>query len=521
MLDRNDPHRTVVVGSGLAATAAINALLEAGIKPLVLDVGKRLCESKQQVADQLRQCSPLEWSQEQKRKVFFNPTLNDGKAEVRKLELGSDYFYSSEHPDHFPPSSHAFGGFSQGWGSASLPAADCDMLDWPIQQRDLLPHYRAILSRLPYSAADDGLSGFFPLLKANPFPLQLAESDRVLLSTLQHRQERLNKLHAVVGQARSLVASEPTAWSNGCQYCGACMSGCVYKAIYKASYTLDALRHTGKIDYCDGVTVKTVKQQGDQVTVCFVDSEGHHDFVTCQRVYLATGALNSAKIIMASKEMLGQALPVHSTSSFVAPFWRFSRATSSWPKVTTLPGVFIDYLHEGHWAHAQVSSANELVLMKLGLIDQKTISLSAHRSWMARQCYVALCNLSSVHARPGSLVLTGLSSAQGDFTYEPSDNSRFGCSSKAAYRQLKKLMRLARSYPFFPRQGIRVRSYHIGGSLPMRTHPVADNDTNHLGCPRDWNRVHVVDSSVFPSIPATTIGLLAMANARRIVLSSV
>ena len=41
-------------------------------------------------------------------------------------------------------------------------------------------------------------------------------------------------------------------------------------------------------------------------------------------------------------------------------------------------------------------------------------------------------------------------------------------------------------------------------------------ETDLLGRPGGWSRVHVVDSSVFPSLPGTTVALLAMANAVRI-----
>jgi choline dehydrogenase-like flavoprotein len=50
----------------------------------------------------------------------------------------------------------------------------------------------------------------------------------------------------------------------------------------------------------------------------------------------------------------------------------------------------------------------------------------------------------------------------------------------------------------------------------MMKHPIAETDTNLLGNPKGWRRIHVIDSSVFPSLPATTPGLLAMANAARI-----
>ena len=37
-----------------------------------------------------------------------------------------------------------------------------------------------------------------------------------------------------------------------------------------------------------------------------------------------------------------------------------------------------------------------------------------------------------------------------------------------------------------------------------------------LGRPQGWSRLHIVDASVLPSIPATTVTFSVMANAHRI-----
>jgi choline dehydrogenase-like flavoprotein len=59
------------------------------------------------------------------------------------------------------------------------------------------------------------------------------------------------------------------------------------------------------------------------------------------------------------------------------------------------------------------------------------------------------------------------------------------------------------------------RGFHCGGSFPMSLHP-HQGETDVLGRPFGWKRIHVVDASVLPSIPATTITFSAMANAHRI-----
>jgi choline dehydrogenase-like flavoprotein len=49
----------------------------------------------------------------------------------------------------------------------------------------------------------------------------------------------------------------------------------------------------------------------------------------------------------------------------------------------------------------------------------------------------------------------------------------------------------------------------------MRRNPRAF-EVDLLGRPNGFSRLHLVDASVFPSLPATTITLSVMANAHRI-----
>jgi choline dehydrogenase-like flavoprotein len=59
--------------------------------------------------------------------------------------------------------------------------------------------------------------------------------------------------------------------------------------------------------------------------------------------------------------------------------------------------------------------------------------------------------------------------------------------------------------------------YHVGGTMPMKSYPTEEIHTDLQGRPKNMKNVHVIDSSTFPSIPGTTIGLISMANATRIV----
>jgi choline dehydrogenase-like flavoprotein len=91
-----------------------------------------------------------------------------------------------------------------------------------------------------------------------------------------------------------------------------------------------------------------------------------------------------------------------------------------------------------------------------------------------------------------------------------------------ARRRVARIARHVDLVPLMPlaRVGAPGSSFHCGGTFPMREHP-GDLETDTLGRPSGLSRVHVVDASVFPSVPATTITFSAMANAHRIATHAV
>jgi choline dehydrogenase-like flavoprotein len=59
------------------------------------------------------------------------------------------------------------------------------------------------------------------------------------------------------------------------------------------------------------------------------------------------------------------------------------------------------------------------------------------------------------------------------------------------------------------------QGYHVGGAFPMRTRP-GPFESDVLGRPYGFERVHLVDATTFPTIPASTVTLTVLANAHRI-----
>ncbi len=516
-----------VIGSGLAAIAACNALIERGIKPIVLDVGKELPPQKNKTVNLISKKKVHEWSISDRIFLNKNPTVH-GKQHPKKLSFGSDYFYGqageadiSCHKDEVdcPPFSFAKGGFSVGWGGSVLFPDQADLIDWPIEASKLAPYFRDVMQELPYSATQDGLALNFPLMRNSSNPIRATTGNRMLLAALDS-SDLLVRDEVVFGQSRLLLQA------SDCQYCGACLSGCVYDAIYKSNHTLDALVRKNLIDYRPGILVDKLDDMPHGVIVHFKDDNGDNGKLFFDRIFLAAGAVNSPSIVMKSKFLYGHTAIIKTTCSFIAPLFSFKTLPLDWPRNNTMPGIFFEYKAKelsNHWIHTQISTPNELVLNKLGIQFSGVSPLQKIKRKLAEHLVIAHGNLHSNHANHYKLTLNKNSNTDVIFTSlrEPPEDARK--SVKTALKRLAKLTPSFGCYVLkpFALDTVQSHGFHLGGGLPMKKNPILEMDTDLLGRPFGWKNIHVVDSSVFPSIPSTTVGVLAMANARRIVLESI
>ncbi len=516
-----------VIGSGLSAIGAIKALLKLGIKPTVLDWGERLDAERTRLVDGMARKRPDEWTAGEKFALDRNPTLEDGSSIPRKLAFGSDYFYGrsrSEAPvkadGNLPPFSYALGGLSVGWSAAVLPPQACDLADWPVDADELTEYCRIVLSDLPYSARDDGLSLEFPVLASAPKALQLSRAGNRLLDAL-NGAVALKKGEVVFGQARLMVSPVSSGGQAGCRYCGRCMSGCVYRSIYKAGDEIAALHGKGEIDYFSGCMVDSLSEKDGKVTVAYHDVEGQQRTGQFDRVFLAAGAVNSTRVALNSLGLFRKTAQLKSRGGFVIPVFSLRRLPMDWPNCNTQPALFLEFKGRGleHWVHVQISAENELLLQKLKLPGNAAGMAARLRRLIADHIVLTLVNFHSEH------------SGHYDLWVEPSsDRTSSNClhtRHQKSFPQLKvlwasglmllKLFARIGCLPLLPLARLNSGAYHVGGTLPMKAQPSGDLETDVLGRIKAWRHVHVVDTSIFPSLPGTTVGLLAMANAYRIV----
>jgi choline dehydrogenase-like flavoprotein len=170
--------------------------------------------------------------------------------------------------------------------------------------------------------------------------------------------------------------------------------------------------------------------------------------------------------------------------------------------------------------HIQLSLHNEIFIRK---IQKLPFIVTFNASWLVRlvtsHVFIGLVNLHSDYAGEYQLRLI------------PSDNEPYASRLISSYSAPKvstrkkaliwlELFRIFLSIGCLPLILLarkNHRSYHVAGTLPMKEYSDKPLTTDPEGRPYGFKNINVVDSATYPCLPGTTVGLIAMGNAYRIV----
>ncbi|WP_171236672.1 GMC oxidoreductase [Ruegeria sp. HKCCA6837] len=501
----------LVIGSGPAGVSVAVALLARGRQVLMLDGGGRLEAPALDHSKRLAASGPDNWTAGDVQS-WQAPQFDTPPGQVRRF--GSDFAMvpgaeTLVCPDRIGlRASHAVGGLSNLWGSAVLPNRAEDIADWPIGIDDLVPHYRAVAEFLPISGRQDALQTLFPALSMQGrVPLPPSPQAQQMLQRWDSQKSSLSDLGAHVGLAR--LAVDP-----GCQYCGQCLHGCPWGYIYSAQKTLAELRHNPGFQYRTGLA-RRFEEHPDHVTVTLEDGEA----LQASRLFVATGVLETARLFLTSSPDPAARLQLQDSQHFFLPSlhrWRATRRPDHRP-YHTLPQIFVELDApeiSPHLIHAQVYTWNEFYAHDL-INSYGTKLPGSGPLWrmLARRLVVAQAFLHSAHSARIDLTLATDRRLVPAVQANDATERVMGQATSRLAQVLKRagLIPLA----FARRPGEVGSSFHVGGSVPMAKSPGA-GQSDILGRPKGLSRVHLVDASNLPSIPATTITFSVMANAHRI-----
>ena len=518
-----------VVGSGPAGVAAASALLDQGLSVTMLDAGGELESQTRSTIARLARTAPDAWCAEDLDTVR-GPLRYNTEGAPLKLAFGSDYAYrdvealqpvAATRVDAYR--SFAAGGLSVLWGAAVLPYSEGDLEGWPLSVADMAEHYVAALGMTGLAAEHDALARIYPLYIQPTARLDLSAQARAIADRMAQHADDLAEQQFHVGRAR-LAVSPPPGTSQGCVHCGMCLYGCPHGLIYSARATLQARLDAfpRAFTYQPGIVVRRLAESRGTVTISAVE---RHTLRPRQfeaaRVYLGAGVLASTAILLESLEAYSQSVLLMQSDHFLLPLLlRASAGSASSEHLHTLSQLFIEVLNPSvsrHSVHLQLYTYNDFYTRmakdKLGrfyaiaapvierLID-RTVLLKGYLHSAESAGITAVLDRDSA----GSILRLD--------ARMPERSNRSINALTAIIRKHGRHMGVL-PIPLGFRKGLPGSGVHVGGSFPMRHNPHG-YEADLLGRPVGFTRVHVVDATVFPTIPAAPPTLTIMANAHRI-----
>lgn len=523
-------HTHCVIGSGPAGVAAASALLARGASVLMLDAGIELDADRAGIVRELSQKQPADWPPAQSAKVHTDSAANLKGLPHKKL-FGSDFVYrqSSEkipwrgNDDALRPSL-ALGGLSNVWGATMLPLRDEDISDWPIKRSDLEEHYHAAARIMNMSARQDELAETFPLY-AEATPLKPSRQAACVLENLERRRESMHARGWRFGQSRLAIRTVDSPRGIGCVYCGHCLTGCVYGCIYNSTYTVQELKQQNNFRYERDVIVTRLRENSGTVSIeGFHRQTGSPLSFEAGRVYLGAGVIPTAQILLRSQNAYDQPLTLRDSQYFLFPLLlpRGVRGVET-EALQTLSQVFLELNNPQitrRCVHLQIYTYSDMIAgaVRRSLGPLKMFARQVQERLLVVQGYLHSDESSSIEMT----LKRNDQNGQKDFLQlEPKLNPEAPLAIKRVLRELLKQRRALGGFVVPPMLQIARpgRGFHCGASLPMRTNP-GKFESDLLGRPAGWSRVHVVDASVLPTVPATTITFSVMANAHRIALQT-
>ena len=514
----------VVIGSGPAGVAATQALVDAGHRVTLIDAGDTIERGRMQIFGTLPNGDLAHPPAEIARRVREAFPVSIRHVPL-KPSYGSLFPYAiddadlpitQDHAETLP--SLARGGLSNCWGASILPFRRCDIDDWPVSLEELEPHYKAVLRIMPIAGERDELCEVLPLYTERPNTLVRSAQTQRLLAHMRARAVDIRAAGLRVGASR-LAVTASTQTARDCRYTGLCMYGCPHHSIYNAAHTLEGLVRGGRVDYRPGLYVDRLSEEDHSASVHLHPRTVPHSAcrVTASRVFVACGPVSSTRLVLDSITRRQSAMRLLDSQYFLLPMLtRYRAEVGTAIQSSTLAQIFLeldDSMISQHTVHLQVYGYNDLMLSALAGV------LPLPRPTLERSLGVIAGRVVVIQGYLHSTDSAGLTmNTHGRHVRLVGDTVTARATPIGAIvRRLLTARGSLGMLPLLPllQIGAPGKSNHIGGSLPMRHRP-GNLETDTLGRLSGWERVHIVDASIFPSMPATTVTLSVMANAHRI-----
>ncbi len=485
-----------VVGSGPSGVSISNSLINQGLEVTIIDVGVKI--------------------------NLKNLEKNTTNKFNRKLVYGSAFAYEEVGIKEFS-ASYAKGGLSNVWGAAISPFSKDEIRDWPIKIEDLISSYKHSEKLITIAANTEEKITFEKFFSKNIVNIKPSTQSISILKNIVNNSTILND-NGINVDFSTLAFSLPSNKVNQCTLCGKCLEGCPDELIYNSNNTLESLKKNDNFSYINNIEVTSLVESEKSVIIMAKNLKSKKQTeIHASRVFLAAGVLSTAKILKNSFEKNINSIPIKASQYFIFPGFVNANLVINKNNNHSMAQLFMkisDSFLEAGDAHIQMYSMSDSLInqIKSKIKFLPSFIFNFLRKYMDRVViFQGYLHSNEVNSR--KLQFGTSASYKGNNLRI--DNPNYDRSVRKKVRKI--LLKLYKHkskvgffvIPFLYSIGKFGYGFHVGGTFPMSKKPYG-RECDIYGRPYGLKKIHIVDSSVFPSIPASTITYTVMANSCRI-----
>jgi len=511
----------VIVGSGPAGVSAAFPLVEAGLRVLMVDGGKRpgiLPPEIDFLSARANDTGQWKWM------IGENfHALKNGEAVSPKLRVPSHaYTFEGfgcgnqiEGNDFITVGSLATGGLSNAWGCGVARFSAAEMADFPFPASDLDASYAKVSQRIGISGkADDDMSDYFGPDGCLQPPIQLDVLHERLYQQYSNRRNRLNSQGFKLGRSRVAALSVDSPDRQACNLSGNCLWGCRRHSLYSAADDLPALRKHENFSELSGFMVDGLSRANAYWAVRGkIASDDARISITASQVVLAAGTLATTRIVLKTSDQRSH-IPLLSCPTAAFLLWL--------PSLFGVPRMsgfglgqlsFCLNIQDGINAFGSTFATTGIPVSEF----VRHVPMKRRYGIELLRGLLSSCVVGNVFF-PGHLTAAEVNlNKEGALIVSGKYKDEVTPLMKEAGRKLRKIYGAlgAILLPGSFTVGRPGGDIHYAGTLPMKKRP-AIGETSRLGEVKGLDGVYVVDGASLPVLPAKSHTLMIMANADRI-----
>lgn len=405
---------------------------------------------------------------------------------------------------NFPPpyGSNYFGGFSNIWGGTTLPLQDKDLHEWNLSKFKLEKYKNMINKLIDPKGEEDQINDHFDF-NINKNEFKYNKLTYKILDLIKDKEDILTNKNIIIGSSKLSV-------SNNCKSCGLCLSGCPDHYIFSTS---NFFKRIDKDKIITGLKLIEIEEKKNEVSCYFIDSVNEIKIkIKCNKLFLCTGPVETAKILLNSKNNINEINIKDSQSIYNIGFFKNKKIEYS-QEFNTLSQIFLEsYIQNRTIIHTQVSKIDNFIYNKIFL----QLKIFYLRKFLKK---IFIKNSFLFHSYLPSKFSSSLEIKKSNkFLYKINENKNINYYKKRVFSNISNTFReLGFSFLPYSYTPVPFSSYHFGSSFPMSNKYKNHKYSDFLGRVDNYKNIHILDSSISPSIKSGPITYNIMLNAARIV----